>query len=75
MKGWWNVRGVGNDEKGVSKCMPARVTTMGCNITRAFSRQRPKVVRKRSDDEGVAEDAGLGLGSARNGISHIESCH
>lgn len=61
--------------RGVSKCMPTRVTTMGCNITRAFSRQKAKVVRKRSGNEGPAEDAGLGLGSARNGISHIESCH
>jgi len=77
LKGCWDVRAVGDDdEKGVSKCMPARVTTMGCNISRAFSRRRPKVVRKRSGNEGgVAEDAGLGPGSARNGISHTESCH
>ena len=43
--------------------MPAKVTTMGCNITRAFSR-RLKVVRgNRGGNEGVAEDAGGGFGS------------
>lgn len=33
-----HVRGGGGAQRErVSKCMPARVTTMGCNITRVFA--------------------------------------
>lgn len=64
--------------EGVSKCMPARVTTMACNITRAFSleteRWRGETVRATREGT-LAEDAGLDPGSGRNGISNTKSCY
>ncbi|CAL1683682.1 unnamed protein product [Lasius platythorax] len=59
--------------------MPARVTTMACNITRAFSSEAEGGEEKRSgtrrEGETLAEDAGLDPGSGRNGISNTKSCY
>lgn len=65
-------RSRGDDERDLSKCTPARVTTMGCNITRAFSSE---TVGGEGTEGKLRKMRGRVPGLGRNGISNIKSCY
>lgn len=51
LKRYWECSKSRRDDEGASKCMPAKVTTMACNITRVFSSEAAKVARRNGADD------------------------